>query len=112
MEIHRSPGVTRTDRGDCVTPTDSHLADEARAFTFDCYGTLIDWDAGIEAALRPAGILHIAASRHHDIDPASRLGVPCVWVNRRGATAPLAAGASLTVPSLAVLSEALALRPG
>ncbi len=24
-----------------------------RVFTFDCYGTLIDWEAGILAALRP-----------------------------------------------------------
>ena len=24
------------------------------ALTFDCYGTLIDWEAGILAALRPA----------------------------------------------------------
>ena len=27
--------------------------DMAEALTFDCYGTLIDWDAGIAAAIRP-----------------------------------------------------------
>jgi 2-haloacid dehalogenase len=27
---------------------------DARVLTFDCYGTLIDWEAGILAALRPA----------------------------------------------------------
>lgn len=28
--------------------------DDFQALTFDCYGTLIDWDSGIAAALRPA----------------------------------------------------------
>jgi len=29
------------------------LGTTIRALTFDCYGTLIDWDAGMRAALRP-----------------------------------------------------------
>jgi 2-haloalkanoic acid dehalogenase type II len=28
--------------------------------------------------------LHVAASLYHDIDPASKLGIPAVWVNRKG----------------------------
>ena len=27
--------------------------DEFRALSFDCYGTLVDWEIGIVAALRP-----------------------------------------------------------
>src|SRR5437667_360780 len=99
--------------------------------TFDCYGTLIDWETGIQAAfkqslkdlalsasqesrvfdlyqeeekrieaLRPyrsyrkvlseeaqriigdKNWLHVAASLYHDIQPASKLGIKTVWVNR------------------------------
>ena len=62
--------------------------------------------------LQPAELLHIAASPHHDIAPAARLGVPCVWLDRRRTPAPLAAGAALTVPTLAALADALQLPPG
>lgn len=31
----------------------------------------------------PGRVLHVAQSRFHDIGPARRLGLPCVWVNRR-----------------------------
>ncbi len=29
-----------------------------RALTFDCYGTLIDWESGIASALRPVVRVH------------------------------------------------------
>ena len=56
--------------------------------------------------LRPNELLHIAASPYHDIEPATQLGIPCVWVNRRGFSSSLAAGAALTVPDLAALATA------
>ncbi|MBR0665832.1 haloacid dehalogenase [Roseomonas hellenica] len=58
-------------------------------------------------------ILHVAQSRHHDVDPAARLGIPTVWVNRRhgkrgtGATIANAATPISRVPSLAALADAL-----
>lgn len=61
---------------------------------------------------KPA-ILHVAQSRHHDVDPAARLGIPTVWVNRRhgkrgtGATIANAAVPFTQVPSLAALADAL-----
>src|SRR5262245_52954248 len=38
-----------------TTPSDEPALDPARfdALTFDCYGTLIDWETGILGALRP-----------------------------------------------------------
>jgi 2-haloacid dehalogenase/putative hydrolase of the HAD superfamily len=59
-------------------------------------------------------ILHIAQSRHHDVAPAQRLGIPTVWVNRRhgkrgvGATIANAAEPYASVLSLAELAERLA----
>jgi len=56
-------------------------------------------------------ILHVAQSIHHDIQPASSLGLSTVWVNRRhsqdgaGATPIAEAEASLTVPDLQTLAE-------
>ena len=32
--------------------------DDFSALTFDCYGTLIDWEAGILTALRPWAAAH------------------------------------------------------
>lgn len=42
-----------------------------------------------EAIARTAGkrLLHAAQSYFHDVVPASRLGIPSVWVNRHGSTA-------------------------
>ena len=37
--------------------------------TFDCYGTLIDWETGIAAALEP-----LAARAGHDVSPDERVG--------------------------------------
>ena len=58
-------------------------------------------------------ILHVAQSRHHDVDPAGRLGIPTVWVNRRhgkrgtGATIANAAEPYATTLSLAELANSL-----
>lgn len=54
-------------------------------------------------------ILHVAQSKHHDINPGRRLGLTTVWVNRRhdkkgsGATLATSAEPDLTVTSLAEL---------
>lgn len=54
-------------------------------------------------------ILHIAQSKHHDINPGRELGLTTVWVNRRqgqpgsGATLATEAEPHLTVNSLAEL---------
>ena len=61
--------------------------------------------------LRPTELLHIAASPYHDIEPATRLGIPCVWVNRRDASSLRAAGAALTVSGLDDLAAVLDLPP-
>ncbi len=59
----------------------------------------------------PAQILHVAQSIHHDIQPASSLGLSTVWVNRRqnqagtGATPVAEAKADLTVESLQALAS-------
>jgi 2-haloacid dehalogenase len=56
-------------------------------------------------------ILHVAQSKHHDIQPARKLGLDCVWVNRRhgkkgsGATIAAEAEADLTVTCLAELAD-------
>jgi len=56
-------------------------------------------------------ILHVAQSKHHDIQPARKLGLDCVWVNRRhgkkgsGATIAAEAEPDLTVASLAELVD-------
>ena len=56
------------------------------ALTFDCYGTLIDWETGI----------------YHDHAPANRFGIANAWIDRQrlseggswGATEP-----TETIPS-------------
>jgi 2-haloalkanoic acid dehalogenase type II len=63
-----------------------------------------------EAAARTRGErqLHAAQSYFHDVVPASKLGIPVVWVNRKGETAP-AAGPRPTgeVKDLAALADLL-----
>jgi 2-haloacid dehalogenase len=52
--------------------------------------------------------LHVAESLYHDIGPANRLGVACVWVDRPGrggATRPTDAVPDLVVPDLAALAR-------
>jgi 2-haloacid dehalogenase len=70
--------------------------------------------AHFDAVLRRLGlprerVLHVAQSLFHDIAPATALGFPCVWVNRRagrtgsGATPPARATPDLEVADLAAL---------
>lgn len=60
-------------------------------------------------------VLHVAQSLHHDIAPASALGVSTVWVNRRrglagpGATPAAEAKPDFEVPDLRTLAEAMGL---
>jgi len=42
-----------------------------RWLTFDCYGTLIQWDEGLQAAVREI----LQSKRGHDVDPAKLLAV-------------------------------------
>ena len=52
--------------------------------------------------------LHVGESLYHDIEPANRLGIRSVWVNRPdrgGGTRPTNAKPDLTVPDLAALAE-------
>ena len=62
-------------------------------------------------ALKPEQVLHVAESRHHDIEPANKLGMPTVWVNRsRGgpsASGPGHGEPMMIVRSLAELVEKL-----
>ncbi|MDE2786238.1 MAG: haloacid dehalogenase type II [Chloroflexota bacterium] len=54
--------------------------------------------------------LHVGESLFHDIEPANRLGIRSVWVNRvdrGGGTRPTNATPDLTVPDLAALAEIL-----
>ena len=48
---------------------------------------------------------HVAASLFHDVEPAARLGLRCVWINRLGERSVLPRSAELT--DLATLPEAL-----
>jgi len=48
-----------------------------------------------------AGWLHIAQSLFHDIEPATRLGLRAVWVNRRGEELPTSARPLHTAHDLA-----------
>jgi 2-haloacid dehalogenase len=58
----------------------------------------------------PNRLLHVGQSDYHDVNPAGRLGLSCVWVRRYGArfdpptprTDPV-----LTVPDLSSLADAL-----
>jgi 2-haloacid dehalogenase len=57
----------------------------------------------------PSRVLHVAQSLYHDIEPASRMGIATVWVDRRagrgggGATPPSSAMPDLRVTGLAEL---------
>ncbi len=53
------------------------------------------------------GVLHVAASLHHDIRPARALGLRCVWINRRKEPVPEDLGDVPVYPDLAALSQAL-----
>ena len=55
-----------------------------RALTFDCYGTLIDWETGIWDALQPV-ILHNAKE---DLTRETALGAFARWESRQEQAAP------------------------
>jgi putative hydrolase of the HAD superfamily len=57
--------------------------------------------------------LHAAQSHFHDVVPASQLGVPVVWVNRKREALPPGGPTPLAeVATLAELADWLATRPG
>ena len=59
--LPRCPGPTRREDPIPVpTPIDYG---NVEALTFDCYGTLIDWEAGLTAAFRPILEAHQATTR-------------------------------------------------
>jgi 2-haloacid dehalogenase len=60
----------------------------------------------LETGADPARHVHVAASLFHDIEPAARMGIRSVWINRLGESSDLARAAEL--PDLAGLPEALA----
>jgi 2-haloacid dehalogenase len=64
------------------------------------------WEVFREHAGVAAGAhVHVAQSLYHDIEPASELGIPTVWINRSGE--PESDRPTLTLPDLARLPDAL-----
>ena len=53
----------------------------------------------------PAGHVHVAQSLFHDIEPASELGIPTIWINRLGE--PDDPRPTLTLTGVAELADAL-----
>jgi 2-haloacid dehalogenase len=49
--------------------------------------------------------VHVAASLFHDIEPASKMGIRAVWINRLGETSDVPRAAEL--PDLAMLPDTL-----
>ena len=49
--------------------------------------------------------VHVAASLYHDVEPCAALGLPCVWVNRRGETSELPRAGE--IPDLRELPDVL-----
>lgn len=46
-------------------------------------------------------LIHVAASPYHDVRPAAAMGIPVIWVNRRGVEAPGDVEPTLETPDLA-----------
>jgi 2-haloacid dehalogenase len=64
------------------------------------------WNAFRErSGADPARHVHVGASLFHDIEPAARLGIPAVWINRLGERSDLPRAAELI--DLSGLPEAL-----
>ena len=64
------------------------------------------WEVFREQARVEAGAhVHVAQSLYHDIEPASELGIPTIWINRTGE--PENDRPTLTLPDLARLPDAL-----
>lgn len=49
---------------------------------------------------RREALLHVAGSPYHDVRPASQLGIPVIWVNRRGDDRPRDLEPTAEVPDL------------
>jgi 2-haloalkanoic acid dehalogenase type II len=88
-----------------------------RWVTFDCYGTLIDWDAGVRACLSsvwPDADADVLLARYHEVEPALQLdrSVPYRQVLDES-FAEIAASVGLDVPGGrdAALSESVASWP-
>ncbi|MFH0982911.1 MAG: hypothetical protein V2A79_15425 [Planctomycetota bacterium] len=101
-----------------ATRADIHMlttaANSGQVFTFDCYGTLVDSNTGIRAALTrlidecgaggralPDRALAEYQSPYHDGVPCRQLDIPWVWINRLGEenrldAAPIAEFSDLT----------------
>jgi 2-haloacid dehalogenase len=64
------------------------------------------WEAFFRAtgARRP-DVVHVGASLYHDVEPCSRLGLNCVWINRLGETSSLPRAGEL--PNLSELPDTL-----
>jgi 2-haloalkanoic acid dehalogenase type II len=60
----------------------------------------------LETGAEPGGHVHVAASLFHDIEPAARMGIRAVWINRLAETSDLPRAAEL--PDLTGLPDALA----
>jgi 2-haloacid dehalogenase len=102
---------------------DDLFHDTARHFTVDFdevitgeqVGTYKPDLAPFEAAFTRLGVppnrlLHVAQSVYHDVNPAGRMGISCVWVQRYGERFDPPAPQTdpvLTVPNLATLADAL-----
>jgi 2-haloacid dehalogenase len=95
---------------------------EFEALSFDCYGTLIDWESGLGAVLGawasrqglPVDLDELLTS-YGAQEAAAEAGLPTVWINRRrhgggwGATpAPVApVTPDWEFPSLAAFADAV-----
>jgi 2-haloacid dehalogenase len=53
----------------------------------------------------PARHVHVAASLFHDVEPALRLGLPTIWINRLGESAGVRA--TVELPDLSGLADAI-----
>jgi 2-haloacid dehalogenase len=77
-------------------------AAEARSYK-PAYG---HWDTFFRTTMADrARHVHVAASLHHDVEPCAQLGLPCVWINRRGESSDLPRAGEL--PTLAALPATL-----
>jgi 2-haloacid dehalogenase len=64
------------------------------------------WEAFYEqTGADPAGHVHVAQSLFHDIQPASELGIPSIWINRLGE--PDDPRPTVTLTGVAELADAL-----
>jgi len=71
--------------------------------------------AHFQAAARRVGSrrwLHVAQSRFHDVEPATALGIPVAWVNRRGEPEAGGPEPTVVVRDLGALADWLGLPAG